>query len=118
MAGFQFLSDEVRAGLDAARDRARRGTGGKLRVQIGDDWFPIRAFDATGFEVDLGAAPRLRGAVELHDGPRHVHSALIVATERRGDAIRYVFKRLTRVPDGQPLDYARETPEVAGLLGG
>ena len=110
------LPEAVRAGLLRARERDRRATGGRLRVQAGEAWHPILAYDAHGFEVSLDAALRLRGLVEIHDGPRHVHSALIVATEPSGGVMRYVFKRSTPARATAPLDYARECDAPAGYL--
>ena len=44
-----FLPADVREGLAKARARDRRATGGRLRVQMGDVWFPITSFDDAGF---------------------------------------------------------------------
>ena len=111
-----ILPEAVLAGIARARDRDRRATGGRLRVQAGDDWHPILSYDAEGFEVPLDAALTLRGLVEIHDGARHLHSALIVATEPVAGAMRYVFKRSTAARDAAPLDYAREGDAPAGLI--
>lgn len=110
------LPEAVRDGLARARDRDRRATGGRLRVQAGQDWHPILSYDSGGFEVALDVAPRLRGLVEIHDGPRHLHSALIVATEPSGRTMRYVFKRSTAARSTAPLDYARDGDVPAGYL--
>ncbi|MGB3553082.1 MAG: hypothetical protein WBA25_00410 [Jannaschia sp.] len=112
-----FLPEEVRLGLARARDREHRATGGRLRVQMGEAWYPIRSYDATGFEVGLDVAPRLRGHVEIHDGARMVRSALIVAGEASGGLLRYGFKRVTEVRQTAPVDYARGGEEPAGYLG-
>ncbi|MFO6464542.1 hypothetical protein ACK8OR_09120 [Jannaschia sp. KMU-145] len=113
---FYHLPKEVRDGLIAARARHQRATGGRLRVQVGDDWYPIRSCDDTGFEVGLDAAPKLRGLVEIHDGPRVVRSALIVAGDPNGDAMRYEFKRVTAARQNAPLDYERDGEAPAGLI--
>lgn len=111
-----ILPEAVRAGLARARERDRRATGGRLRVQVGEEWHPILSYDASGFEVSLDAATSLRGLVEIHDGPRQVHSALIVATQPAGGLMRYVFKRSTAVRSTAPLDYAREGEAPVGYL--
>lgn len=111
-----FLPKEVREGLALAQDRDRKATGGRLRVQVGRDWYPIRSFDADGFEVALDAAPKLRGHVEIHDGARMLRAALIVAGEPSGDAMRYDFKRITAVRDGAALDYVRDVDAPAGFI--
>ncbi len=111
-----YLPQEVRDGLARARDRDRRRSGGRLRVQVGDTWYPILRYDETGFEVALQTAPKLRGLVEIHEGPRFLRSVLIVATEPVGDAMRYVFKRATAARTSPPLDYERPSDEPLGYL--
>ncbi|MEM9795970.1 MAG: hypothetical protein AAF919_05755 [Pseudomonadota bacterium] len=111
-----FLPQEVREGLARARARDQRATGGRLRVQVGDAWYPIRRFDETGFDVALDAAPKLRGLVEIHDGARMVRSALIVAGEPSGEVMRYEFKRVTAVRDSAALDYERSSDLPSGYL--
>lgn len=110
------LPAEVREGLARARARDRKVTGGRLRVEVGDAWYPIRSYDATGFEVAIDVAPKLRGLVEIHDGPRMVRTALIVAGEVVDGAMRYGFKRTTAARDAAPLDYVVATEAVAGAL--
>ncbi|MEM8850244.1 MAG: hypothetical protein AAGE03_09435 [Pseudomonadota bacterium] len=113
---YDALPKEVREGLARARDQDRRKTGGKLRVQVGDDWYPIRSFDQSGFEVGLDTAPKLRGLVEIHDGARLLRQALIVAGASKGDAMRYEFKRTTASRQAAPVDYVRTTEAPAGYL--
>ena len=107
-----ILPADIREGLARAQARDRKATGGRLRVQMGEAWYPIRSYDAHGFEVALEVAPKLRGLVEIHDGPRLIRTALIVAVEPAGDAMRYAFKRTTAARATAPLDYeqAAETP--------
>lgn len=114
-----FLPAEVRDGLSLARARDRRATGGRLRVQMGDMWYPITAFDGDGFEVSLRAfdgAPHLRGLVEIHDGPRMIRTVLVVAGEPSGDRMRYDFKRATTPRTQAPVDYERACDAPAGYL--
>ncbi|MEM7643001.1 MAG: hypothetical protein AAF366_10780 [Pseudomonadota bacterium] len=115
-ADFDALPREVREGLARARDQDRRQTGGKLRVQVGDDWYPIRSFDQSGFEVGLETTPKLRGLVEIHDGARMLRQALIVAGAPTGDAMRYDFKRTTASRQTAPVDYVRAQDAPAGYL--
>ncbi|WP_299812836.1 hypothetical protein [uncultured Jannaschia sp.] len=110
------LPQEVREGLARARDRARRQTGGRLRVQMGDTWYPILSYDDAGFDVALQTAPKLRGLVEIHEGPRLLRSVLIVATEPVGTVMRYTFKRATAARTTAPLDYVRSGDEPLGYL--
>lgn len=110
------LPREVREGLTAARARDRRRTGGKLRVQVGGDWYPILSADPDGFEVAEDVAPRLRGLVEIHDGPTCLRTALIVAGDPGKGTVRYEFKRSTAVRDTAPLDYERAGEAPAGYI--
>jgi hypothetical protein len=100
-----FLPKEVLEGLERARARDQKKTGGTLRVQVGDSWYPILSYDERGFEVALDVAPKLRGLVEIHDGPRHIRTALIMAIEAEDGAMRYRFKRTTKPRLRAPVDY-------------
>ncbi|MEL6586087.1 MAG: hypothetical protein AAFY65_10015 [Pseudomonadota bacterium] len=111
-----FLPKDVREGLERARQQDRKKTGGRLRVQVGDDWYPIRRFDERGFEVGVEIAPKLRGYVEIHDGPNLLRTALIIASEPGDESIRYEFKRGGRVHRTAPLDYARDGATPDGYL--
>lgn len=111
-----ILPADVREGLRRARGRARRASGGRLRVQVGESWYPIRSYDEAGFEVALDVAPKLRGLVEIHEGPTLLRTALVVAGEPRGDAMRYEFKRVTRALSAPPVDYVRADDAPAGLI--
>ncbi|UWQ18562.1 hypothetical protein [Jannaschia sp. M317] len=111
-----FLSKDVREGLELARSRDQRKTGGKLRVQMGDTWYPIVSYSDAGFDVALDVAPKLRGLVEIHDGPRMLRTVLIVASEPSGEVMHYDFKRATDARTTAPLDYAREVEAPAGYL--
>lgn len=113
------LPVEVRNGLALARARDRKATGGRLRVQMGDTWYPIVSFDASGFEVPMqvfDGAPPLRGLVEIHEGPRMIRSVLVIAGEPTGDTMRYDFKRATIPRTQAPVDYERASEAPAGFL--
>ncbi|WP_139176554.1 hypothetical protein [Jannaschia faecimaris] len=114
------LPKDVRDGLALARERDRKATGGRLRVQMGDTWYPIITFDEAGFEVLLSAfdgAPNLRGLVDIHEGPRMIRTVLIVAGEPSGETMRYDFKRATAPRTQAPVDYERKVDAPAGYLG-
>ena len=116
MSDLYFLPKEVRDGLARAR-AADAKRAGRLRVQVGETWFPIVSLDQTGFEVALADAPRLRGLVEIHDGARLVRTCLIVAmAPTAAGGMRYEFKRATAVRRAPALDYVADRPEAAGLL--
>ena len=111
-----YLPENVRAGLDAARAKeAKRKT--RLRVEAGQSYYPVLRLWDDGFAVDLEDAPKLRGLVDIHDGPRHLYQALIVASSDEAGERRFEFKRNTAAADAAPLDFARERPAPIALLG-
>ena len=111
-----FLPKEVLAGIDAARAKDKRRKT-KLRVETGDAYFPVLRMWDNGFAMDAEDAPKLRGLIDLFDGPRHLYQALIVASSEESGERHFEFKRNTEARDRAPLDFARETPEAVALLG-
>lgn len=111
----EFLTEDIRKGLEAAQQRARRGRG-RLSVHMGDAAFPLRRLWDQGFAVDSARVPRLRGVVDIYDGPSHLSHCLIVATQSDGDETVYEFKRATPAATVAALDYDAETPRPAGYL--
>lgn len=110
-----FLSDEVKAGLAAARKKAQR-KGSRLRVHVGDDVFPILRFWDSGFAMDIENAPKLRGLVDLYHGGVHLYQCLIVASSEEGDEMQYEFKRNTAAVEKAPLDFYRDPETPIALL--
>lgn len=110
-----YLSSEVRAGLEMARlrERARKS---RLRLQIGEAVFPVLRFWADGFALDADRTPRLRGLVDVFDGSRHLCQCLIVASTVENGEIVYDFKRATLAQDGPALDFWRDENLPVGLL--
>ncbi len=110
-----FLPEEVRAGLEAARkaDLERKST---LRVRAGGVAHPILRFRDNGFTVDSDL-PKLRGLVDVYDGSRHLYRCLIIASEEEGGETRYEFKRATTASDRAPLDFHRDPRAPAALIG-
>lgn len=110
-----FLSKEVQAGLDAAikRDRKRKS---RLRVQAGEDVFPVLRFWDNGFSVDVEGTPKLRGLVDLFDGGKHLYQCLIVASSEEMGEMCYEFKRNTAALDKAPLDFCRGEAAPIALL--
>ena len=111
----EHLPEDIRRGLDAARKRDQRA-GARLCVHLNDAVFPIRRLWDGGFALDAVRAPRLRGVVDIFDGPRHLLHGLIIASELDEGEIRYEFKRATAVSSQPPRDYAEETPAPSGFL--
>ncbi|MEM8591734.1 MAG: hypothetical protein AAGF13_04320 [Pseudomonadota bacterium] len=112
-----YLSDEVRAGLEAARAKQAKRRS-RLRVETGDAYFPVLRIWESGFALDGEDAPNLRGLVDLYDGPRHLYQALIVTSSEDAGERRFEFKRNTAAQDNAPLDFAREKSQPIALLKG
>ncbi|MBV0910779.1 hypothetical protein [Anianabacter salinae] len=111
-----FLPKEVLEGLHAARKRDLRRTS-RLSVRIGEDesYRVLKLWD-TGFAVDREDAPKLRGLVDIYDGPRHLYQCLIVTSLEEGDEMHYEFKRNTQAVDSAPLDFERGENAPVALL--
>lgn len=112
----EFLPNEVREGLEAARKKDLRRKA-RLRVQVGDAVFPVLRFWDHGFALDADLSPgKLRGLVDVYDGPRHVFQCLIVASGIEDGELVCDFKRATAVSDRAALDFYREDDAPAGYL--
>jgi hypothetical protein len=111
----EHLPDDIRRGLDVARKRAEQRST-RLCVHLNDAVFPIRRLWEGGFAIDAARAPRLRGLVDIFDGPRHLLHALIIASELDEGEMRYEFKQVTAVGTGPVRDFAEETPAPSGFL--
>ena len=103
----EYLSKEVREGLELARKR-ERARKSRLRVQLGEAVFPILRLWDEGFALDADRAPRLRGLVDVYDGSRHVWQCLIVASSIEEGELICEFKRITPVEDRAALDFWRD----------
>ncbi|KMW59270.1 hypothetical protein AIOL_004251 [Candidatus Rhodobacter oscarellae] len=112
----EFLPKEVREGLELARkaDLKRRS---RLRVQVGEDAYPILRSWETGFALDAENAPHLRGLVDLYNGGVHLYQCLIVASSEEAGEMIYEFKRNTAAVDKAPLDFYRDETAPIALLG-
>ncbi|MBJ2150391.1 hypothetical protein [Paracoccus sp. IB05] len=113
----EYLPKELRDHLDAARKRQQRRKS-RMRVELGDLLvYPVMRFWQGGFSLDADLVPaRLRGLVDIYDGPRHVFQCLIVASEIVDGELVCDFKRLTPVTNRAALDYWREDEGPAGYL--
>jgi hypothetical protein len=111
----EFLSKEVREGLEAARKRDRtRKT--RLRVQLGEAVFPVIRMWEDGLALDAERTPRLRGLVDVYDGSRHICTALIIASSIENGELICDFKRSTPAEDHPALDFWRDENAPAGYL--
>ncbi|WP_225026449.1 hypothetical protein [Xinfangfangia pollutisoli] len=112
----EHLPNEIREGLEAARLRELKKRA-KLRVQVGEAVFPVLRFWHDGFALDASLAPgKLRGLVDIYDGPRHVFQCLIVASAIERGELVCDFKRVTAVSDRAALDYWRAEDAPVGYL--
>lgn len=111
----EFLPEDIRRGLEAAQKRAQR-KGSRLSVHVGEAAFPILRLWETGFAVDPAICPRLRGLVDIFDGPRHISRALIIAASEEGGEMAYDFKRETPITDRPILDYVEDRDPIGGYL--
>ncbi len=112
---FETLPDDIRLGIEAARKRAQRKSS-RLSVHVGDTIVPILRLWEEGFSVDATRATRLRGFVDLYDGPRHISRALIVAASEDSGEMTYEFKRETMIGRPPIRDYADERSAPDGYL--
>jgi hypothetical protein len=110
-----FLPQSILDELATARRAARRRRATRV-VHVGDEAFPILEMSENGLCVDAANAPRLRGLIDIFDGPRHLYQALIVASERRGDLMHYEFKRNTAAVSHAPVDFETSDDRPAGYL--
>ncbi len=111
----EFLSKELREGLEAARKQGERRKP-RLRVQVGEAVFPVLRFWHDGFVLDAALAPKLRGRVDVYEGSRHVFKCLIVASSEEGGEIICEFKTMTPVTDKPALDFWLDPVLPVGLL--
>ncbi|MFQ1699273.1 hypothetical protein ACJ5NV_01625 [Loktanella agnita] len=113
---YEFLPDAVRQGLEEARKAALKRKD-RLVVHDGDNTHRIRRFWDGGFALDLEGSERLRGHVEIYDGPKHLYQCLVVSSVIDGDERVFEFKWLTPVANGPAADFERPDFVPAGLLG-
>ncbi|WP_108386760.1 hypothetical protein [Yoonia sediminilitoris] len=112
---FSFLPEAVRLGLEEARKSARRAKG-RLSVHDGDQTYRIRRFWDSGFALDLDGSDRLRGYVDIYDGPQHLYKCLVVSSADDGDERVFEFKWATPVVTQPAADFVRPDFVPAGLL--
>ncbi len=112
----EYLPAYVREGLEAARKKDLKRKS-RLRVQVGDEVYPVLRFWDNGFALDADFSPgKLRGLVDVYDGSRHVFQCLIIASGIDNGELVCDFKRATAVSDRAPLDYWRDGNAPVGYL--
>ena len=111
----EYLPKEVRDQL-AASQRATKRKRAERSVHVGDEAFAILEMSDHGFAVATSETPRLRGLIDIYEGPRHLYQALIVASVEEGYLMRYDFKRNTAAARTAPVDFVQSKTRPAGLL--
>ena len=111
----QFLSNEVHAGLDAARRFAQRRRS-RLCIHVGDEIYPLLRYWQNGFALAGDHVAPLRGLVEIYDGPKHLATCLLMASALENGELICEFKRNTSAIDQAPLDYERDSGRPVALL--
>ena len=114
---FEVLPKDIVDGLRAAhlRNLARKS---RIRVQVGDEFYPLLKLWKNGFALDIENTPHLRGLVDLYDGSRHISQCLIVASSEENGLMHYEFKRNTATSDHAALDFVAGDHRPAALLTG
>ena len=113
----EFLPKEVVEGLRQAHVR-QLAKKSRIRVQVGEDVFPVLKLWRDGFALDIENAPKLRGLVDLYDGIRHMSQCLIIASSEEGDLMHYEFKRNTATSERPAADFVQDDHRPIALLGG
>jgi len=111
-----YLSQELREGLEAARNASLKTTS-RISVVAGEAHIPVLSLWRDGFSLEAANAPALRGLVDIYESGRHQYQCLIVASEEEGGEMRYEFKRSTEAQDRAPLDFYRDPDAPIALLG-
>lgn len=111
----EFLPQEIRDGLAAGQKRSRMRKS-RLRVQIGDDVFPILRMWETGIALDADQVPHLRGLIDVYDGANQIFQSLIIASTVENGELICEFKRSTPVADRAALDFWRDENAPVGYL--
>ncbi|XDA99168.1 hypothetical protein AB1M95_04465 [Sulfitobacter sp. LCG007] len=111
-----FLSKEIQAGLDQARIAALRKSS-RLRIEHDGRSYPVLKYWKTGFAMEAGSAPGLRGFVDLFDGAKHLFQCLVVASDAEGAERKFEFKRATAIQGGPALDFELADEAPVALIG-
>ena len=112
---YAFLPDAVREGLEQARKAALKRKD-RLSVHDGDATYRIRRFWDGGFALDLEGSEKLRGHVDIYDGPKHLYQCLVMSSVEDGDERVFEFKWATPVATGPAADFVRPEFVPAGLI--
>ncbi|WP_342076685.1 hypothetical protein [Yoonia sp. SS1-5] len=112
---YAFLPEAIRQGLEDAR-KASLKRKDRLSVHDGSETYRIRRFWDSGFALDLDASDKLRGHVDIYDGPRHLYQCLVVSSVSDAHEHVFEFKWLTPVATAPAADFVRPDFVPAGLI--
>ena len=115
MTMLEYLPEGMREALALARKKDMH-KGRKLCVHDGDRVYRIRRLWDNGFSLERDTAARLRGRVEIFDGPRHLYQCLVIDSAVKGEERVFDFKWVSSIPDRPPADFVREEFAPMGLL--
>ncbi len=110
-----ILPEAVRKGLEDARRAAQRRSS-RLCVHDGDEVYRIHRMWDDGFAVDAETAPKLRGRVNIYDGPKHLYQALVVASREEDGERIFDFKWQQPARDTAPVDFVQAVDAPSGYL--
>lgn len=106
----EVLDGLTKASIDAAKLKSR------MRVQTGEEIFPILRFSEDSFALDSAEAPKLRGYVDILDGTRLKYRALIVASCEEANETVFEFKQATIIAQSPALDFEKSDDAPVGYL--
>ena len=110
-----YLPPELQQDLRAAQSQQRQSKARFRLVWDGTDHKVTRLWE-TGFALDAQEAPKLRGHIDIYEGPRLILRGLIVAAEQVGDEVFFEYKRVSNRHDAPPADFVATRDGPAGLL--
>ena len=113
---YTFLPDAVQKGLEEARKAALKRKD-RLSVHDAEKSYRIRRFWDGGFALDREGTERLRGRLDIYDGPKHLYTCLVVSSVDEQDERVFEFKWATPVASGPAADFVRPDFMPAGLIG-
>ncbi|SOC14117.1 hypothetical protein [Rhodobacter maris] len=111
----EFLPNDILNGLQQARSRETKRPS-RLSVHAAGKVWPVLRRWVGGFSLDAEGVSKLRGHVDLYEGPRHISTALIMASEVEGSELLCTTKRETPVRQGPALDFVRDENAPVGYL--
>lgn len=110
-----YLPQDVQRALEEAHKAMQRKSR-RLCIHVGDNVYPVSQLWEDSFSIDAEDAPKLRGFVDLYDGPRHVSQCLIMTSREEGGERVYDFKWNTDVADKPAVDYVRDENAPIALI--